>query len=53
MTEGWWSGAEKSYLGLKSNLLFIALVKSSESEGSISPSSLYGSGIDQGNEKER
>ena len=54
MVERWSSGAESLIYGqLKSNLLFITLAKIPECEGNISPSSLYGSGVDEGNEEER
>ena len=54
MTEGWWSGDRKSYLGpQKPNLLFIALAKIPELEGSISPSSFYDFGVDKGDEEGR
>ena len=54
MAEGWSSGAESLIYGqLKSNLLFIALAKIPECKGNIPPSSLYGSGVDQGTEEER
>ena len=38
---------------LKSNLSFITLVKIPKRKGSISPSSLYSSVVDQRNEEER
>ena len=42
----------KSYLGLlKSNVLLISLSEIPESEGSILPSSLYASGVGQGNKE--
>ena len=50
VTEEWWSETEGQ---LKLNLLFITFDKILECEGSILPSSLYGSGVDQGNEEGR
>ena len=47
---GWWSGAESLIYGQLKLSLFIALAKILECERSISRSSLYGYGIDQGNE---
>ena len=50
---GWWSGAESLIKGQLKLNLFVASAKILECERSISRSSLYGSGIDQGNEERR
>ena len=48
MAKEWWSGPKSLISGqLKPNLLFIDSAKITEYEGSISPSSFYGSGVDQ------
>ena len=50
----WWGGTE-SFISnqLRLCLLFIASAKIPEREGSISPSSIYGSGVNLVNEEER
>ena len=54
MTEECWSGAENLILGqLKPNRLFIDSAKYPECKGSTSPSSCYGSGVDQGKQRRR
>ena len=53
MGEDWWGGAEILIFGqMKSHLLFIVSAIIPEREGSISPFSLYGSGVNQGNDEE-
>ena len=52
--EEWWGGAESLISGkLKSHLLFITSAKIPKREGNISPSSLYGPGVNQANEEGR